>query len=97
MLVRPCLCLKLHSSSYSMRAMGTACQGLDRAFGTRVVQTFGAVGRWGDVLISFIAVVFFKTIDPRNVGTEHVGFSPTRQASGAPSAKRREVVFRRVA
>ena len=34
------------------------------------------------------------TIDPRiptNTGTEHVGFSPTRQTSLAPSARRREV------
>ena len=35
------------------------------------------------------------TIDPRiplfNAGTEHVGFSQTRQALLAPSAKRREV------
>ena len=28
---------------------------------------------------------------PYNAGTEHVGFSPTRQALLAPSAKRREV------
>ena len=35
------------------------------------------------------------TIDPRiptNAGMEHVGFSPTRQISRAPSAKRREVL-----
>ena len=30
-------------------------------------------------------------IYPRNAGTEHVGFAPTRQTSFAPSAKRREV------
>ena len=29
--------------------------------------------------------------DDCNAGTEHVGFSPTRQTSLAPSAKRREV------
>ena len=29
---------------------------------------------------------------PYNVGTEQVGFSPTRQALHAPSAKRREVL-----
>ena len=28
---------------------------------------------------------------PYNAGTEHVGFSPTRQILRAPSAKRREV------
>ena len=28
---------------------------------------------------------------PYNAGTEHVGFSPTRQTLLAPSAKRREV------
>ena len=34
------------------------------------------------------------TIDPRiyYAGTEHVGFSPTRQKLLAPSAKRREVL-----
>ena len=37
----------------------------------------------------------FKTVDPRipmyHAGTEHAGFSPTRQTSRAPRAKRREV------
>ena len=34
------------------------------------------------------------TIDshPHNAGTEHVGFSPTRQTLLAPSAKRRKVL-----
>ena len=34
------------------------------------------------------------TIDPHpyDAGTEHVGFSPTRQALLAPSPKRREVL-----
>ena len=36
------------------------------------------------------------TIDPRiptGVGTEHVGFSPTRQIVLAPTGLRREVLF----
>ena len=32
------------------------------------------------------------TSHPYNAGTENVGFSPTRQTSLAPSAKRREVL-----
>ena len=42
-----------------------------------------------------IAVVCMTIWDrpshPYKAGTEHVGFSPTRQTSRAPSAKRREV------
>ena len=33
-----------------------------------------------------------RPLCPHNVGMEHVGFSPTRQTSHAPSAKRREVL-----
>ena len=40
----------------------------------------------GGILMSSIAVVH-----PYFAGTEHVGFSATRQTSRAPSAKRREV------
>ena len=35
--------------------------------------------------------IAIKPSHPYNAGTEHVGFSPTRQALRAPSAKRREV------
>ena len=55
-------------------------------------------GRWGrgdggGVLISGTAVVsrpYGRPLHPYNAGTEHVGFSPTRQALLAPSTKRRE-------
>ena len=35
--------------------------------------------------------VAIRPLHPYNAGTEHVGFSPTRQTLLAPSAKRREV------
>ena len=43
--------------------------------------------------IPCMAVVVYPYIPsrPYNVGTEHVGFSPTRLTVLAPSAKRREV------
>ena len=52
-------------------------------------QQLGFQGEWGGggVLMSGMAVVVYTnvTIDPRaslyHVGTEHVGFSPTRQTS----------------
>ncbi|CAN0422214.1 unnamed protein product, partial [Laminaria digitata] len=34
---------------------------------------------------------YHRPSHPYNAGTEHVGFSPTRQTSLAPSAMRREV------
>ena len=36
--------------------------------------------------------IWYRPSHPYNVGTEHVGFPPTRQALLAPSAKRREVL-----
>ena len=38
--------------------------------------------------------IWCRPSHPYNGGTEHVGFSPTRQALLAPSAKRREVFDR---
>ena len=35
--------------------------------------------------------IWYRPSHPYNVGTEHVGLSPTRQTLLAPSAKRREV------
>ena len=54
----------------------------------------GKEGRGGGGCTHFMHNRSFKTIDPRipyNVGTRHVGFSPARQTSRAPSEKRREV------
>ena len=48
----------------------------------------------GEVLMSCVPVVV-QPVDPRiptNAGTEHVGFSPTRQTFLALIAKRREVL-----
>ena len=45
--------------------------------------------------MSCMAVVVsygYRSSHPYNVGTEHVGFSPTRQTLLAPSAKHREVL-----
>ena len=41
--------------------------------------------------------IWYRPSHPDNAGTEHVGFSPTRQTLLAPGAKRREEFVRRVA
>ena len=47
--------------------------------------------------MSWMAVVVgHRPSHPSNAGTEHVGFSPTRQTLLPPSAKRREVCASRM-
>ena len=56
----------------------------------------GGAGAGGRVYSIFMhdrsgITTWYRPLHPLNARTEHVGFSPTRQALLAPSAKRRDV------
>ena len=57
-----------------------------------VARWYGSASFGGVYLLSCMAVMYYHTPShPYNAGTEHVGVSPTRQTSLAPSTKRGEV------